>query len=406
MPATADNTTRMDAYVVKRVIKDALYGKILLARHTTTKELVAIKRLKLSRVQSRTRMVDRQRLQIDEDAETELRVLRRLSKGGKGCGCAGIVSLREDFEEDGFLHMVLDYCGGGELFDTLCEQTAGCFPEKTARKYFSEALEGILHMHAQGIIHRDVSLENLLLANDGSVKLADMGLSADIRADGHAEPVGKGFYAAPEVNLASESARYDGRKADAWSVGIVLFMMLTGVPPFETADTGDSRFLLVRDGKIRQMVRDWGVDGFSEHAMAVLAGLLTVDPEKRMTLEQAWQSDWLKSLGLAASPAAAVAAVAATTAVDAAVKAARAAAVAAGEVAAAAEKAAGEALEAAYEKRRKPRCDSLDEEAPCQPAEVHTPRRMFRESIRDDGYESPTTVVGLLQPFAGLLFAN
>merc|ERR1719456_937385 len=80
-------------------------------------------------------------------------------------------------------------------------------------------------------------------------------------------------------------------------------MMLTGVPPFETADESDTRFQLVRTGKIRKMVKDWGLDRFSEEATIVLEGLLTVDVNKRMTLDRVWTSRWLHPLGLRPLPA-------------------------------------------------------------------------------------------------------
>jgi serine/threonine protein kinase len=173
----------------------------------------------------------------------------------------------------------------------------------------SQLLTALRHIHQKHICHRDVSLENILLtaAKTGSnvtqnIVLVDFGLGASFdEASASVRGVcGKGFYISPEVKACgSDFVRYDGRKADAWSAGVCLFMMLFGVPPVETPCRSDSRFRQIAAGKMREMLHSWGVlnngNAVPEGALQLLERLLVVDPKARATVQDALAMPWLRA---------------------------------------------------------------------------------------------------------------
>jgi carbon catabolite-derepressing protein kinase len=126
---------------------------------------------------------------------------------------------------------VLEYAGG-ELFNYIVEQ--GRLPESQARRFFQQLISGIQYSHSIKIVHRDLKPENVLLDDDLNVKIADFGLSNEIRdGDFLKTSCGSPNYAAPEV---IRGARYTGPEIDVWSSGVILYVMLCGRLPFEDED--------------------------------------------------------------------------------------------------------------------------------------------------------------------------
>merc|ERR1719408_920253 len=133
----------------------------------------------------------------------------------------------------------MELCYGGELFDRIAE--SGKLDDSTARQYLVQAAAAIAHCHAQNVFHRDLKPENILLDANNTVKVADFGLAAlahRVREDAsflqHTK-CGSLMYAAPEVLLSSAESGYDAAKADVWSLGIILYSMLSGALPFRVA---------------------------------------------------------------------------------------------------------------------------------------------------------------------------
>lgn len=253
--------------------------------------------------------------------------------------------------------LVMELARGGELFDQIRPDEG--MPETAARHYFRQLLSGIQHCHSRGVCHRDVKPENLLLSEDGVLKIADFGLSAasgdDVddsqsiasgdeshdeeeyvdnddekyfkspprrraRDDQNSFIVGTPHYAAPEVVLASTtgcSHRYDAYKADAWSAGVVLYALLAGRLPFGRDLRTCHRFAAWRrlssmlnarpDEAIEAptaasfIAEDPGFNFFpdtiSNEAAALVAGLLDPDPRSRLDVGQASDDVWFASLG-------------------------------------------------------------------------------------------------------------
>ncbi|RLN99090.1 hypothetical protein DYB28_008776 [Aphanomyces astaci] len=211
---------------------------------------------------------------VDEDIEVEMHVNRVLSAKG---GHPHIVRLRDEFIQDGFDHLIFDYCSGGDLFEALDQ---GPFKTSVAQRYFGQIAHAIAYMHTKGIAHRDLSLENVLLHND-QCYVCDFGLAASVSCRSH-DIVGKPYYIAPE---ALDGRGYDPSKADVWSLGVMLFMMLTGVPLCTSATLNDRRFVYLKCHGLRGLLLSWHIDMGPEE-LDLLEHMLCVDPSRRFRVDQ------------------------------------------------------------------------------------------------------------------------
>jgi serine/threonine protein kinase len=279
-------------YAEKRVIKQALYGSIVSATEGATGETVVLKKLvKTSMDLKQIDSIDSVQASL-EDARMESKMLKRLNKYG---GHPNVVKMHNDFETDTYFVMVMDQLKG-ELFDVVME---GRLAEPRAQRYFRDVIGGLSFIHSQGIAHRDLSLENLLLSADDKIVITDFGLCVDVRSkDGErsTEKVGKGFYIAPEVYAVDQTrgGSYDPLKADVWSLGVVLFILMTGAPPLENPCSTDRYFCMIRDGRIKDLVREHGLSkDISSDCIDLLSRMLCADPNKRPNLKEVAEHKWV-----------------------------------------------------------------------------------------------------------------
>lgn len=182
-----------------------------------------------------------------------------------------IVTLRCSFQTSSKLYLVLDFINGGHLFFQLYRQ--GIFDEQLARLYTAEIVLAIAHLHSLGFVHRDLKPENVLLDSEGHIKVTDFGLAKGNMSNGERTNsfIGTMEYMAPEVI----QGRGHGKDVDWWSVGILLFEMMTGMPPFNAK----SRTQLQKQitvGKLKYP------SFLSRHAQNFLKGVLTRDVDKRL----------------------------------------------------------------------------------------------------------------------------
>eukprot|EP00752_Nemacystus_decipiens_P011255 g10003.t1 len=222
-----------------------------------------------------------------ENPLKEVAALQYLS----GQGHPNVLTCTEALQDKKNLYIVTPFFSGGEIFDAVADR--GRFEESEARPLFRQALEGLLHLKRRGVCHRDVSLENLLLAEGGVVKVVDFGLALRIpqAADGAAKVIppqgrcGKQYYMSPEV-LAPSPAGFDGFAVDVWACGIALFIMLAGVPPFEIAlPSQDRRCHVVSvEERLRDLLLAWAVT-LSPEAVDLIQSCLLLAPERRPSLE-------------------------------------------------------------------------------------------------------------------------
>ncbi|GLE07139.1 hypothetical protein PINS_up017107 [Pythium insidiosum] len=163
-------------------------------------------------------------------------------------------------------------------FELTSTSPNGMLPERQALECMRQVARGVRFLHEHNIAHRDLSLENVLLRN-GVCKISDFGLSmpADQASD---ERAGKEYYMAPEV-VAGD--KYDPRLADVWSMGIMLFIMLTGSPLLPVASPSERGFAALEAAGVAAVLSAWGVrDQFSDALVDLLVRMLQIDPSKRI----------------------------------------------------------------------------------------------------------------------------
>jgi serine/threonine protein kinase len=210
-----------------------------------------------------------------------------------------IIQLVDVQEDEEYVHIITELCTGGELYDRIIDKTVSnhnnrcgprCFTEDATAKVIYEVLSAVSCMHDQGIVHRDIKTENILfqtLDDDSLIKIIDFGLSRKHYDDDDPMSifVGSAYYVAPEVVL----KKYD-KSCDVWSVGIIMYIMLSGNPPFN-GKTDDDIYASILRGVINWDLKDWA--GISCEAIDFIGRLLEVDPKQRLAARQALQNPWM-----------------------------------------------------------------------------------------------------------------
>ncbi|XP_023035921.1 RAC serine/threonine-protein kinase [Drosophila willistoni] len=238
-----------------KVLGKGTFGKVILCREKSTAKLYAIKILKKEVI-----------IQKDEVAHTltESRVL-------KSTNHPFLISLKYSFQTNDRLCFVMQYVNGGELFWHLSHERI--FTEERTRFYGAEIISALGYLHSQGIIYRDLKLENLLLDKDGHIKVADFGLCKEDITYGRTTRTfcGTPEYLAPEV---LDDNDY-GQAVDWWGTGVVMYEMICGRLPFYNRDH-DVLFTLILIEDVRYP------RNISDEAKSLLAGLLAKDPNARL----------------------------------------------------------------------------------------------------------------------------
>ncbi|XP_056259809.1 calcium/calmodulin-dependent protein kinase type II subunit beta [Seriola aureovittata] len=214
--------------------------------------------------------------------EREARICRLLKH-------PNIVRLHDSISEEGFHYLIFDLVTGGELFEDI-----------VAREYYSEAdashciqqiLEAVLHCHQMGVVHRDLKPENLLLASkckNAAVKLADFGLAIEVQGDQQAwfGFAGTPGYLSPEV-LRKEAY---GKPVDIWACGVILYILLVGYPPFWDEDQ-HKLYQQIKAGAYDFPSPEW--DTVTPEAKNLINQMLTINPAKRITAQEALKHPWV-----------------------------------------------------------------------------------------------------------------
>lgn len=181
-----------------------------------------------------------------------------------------IVQLRYSFQTKSKLYLILDFINGGHLFYHLYRQ--GIFSEDQARVYTAEIVSAVSHLHKSGIVHRDLKPENILMDAEGHVTLTDFGLAKEIDESSRSNSMcGTTEYMAPEILL----SKGHNKNADWWSIGILLYEMLSGKPPFTHASRKKLQEKIIKE-KLKLLPR------LSSEAHSLLKGLLQKDPCQRL----------------------------------------------------------------------------------------------------------------------------
>lgn len=190
--------------------------------------------------------------------------------------------MKEVLKSTNHIYIVMELITGGELFDKIV--AAKKFDEEVARRYFRQLIEGIAYCHQNHIAHRDLKPENLLLDVNDNLKISDFGLSGIANTNSMLSTIcGTPHYVAPEVL----TGKYEGKKADIWSCGIILFVMLSGCHPFD-GETVNDLFKRIENLEFKYP------SYFSSGARALLDKIIVIDPEYRATIEDIQEDDWFR----------------------------------------------------------------------------------------------------------------
>jgi len=198
------------------------------------------------------------------------------------------VKLHEIFETSKNLYMVMDLLTGGELFDRIVSK--GSYSEKEAARVVEIVAEGLKYLHSNGIVHRDLKPENLIYETDDDqalLKITDFGLAKfRAREMNLSTACGTPGYVAPEV---LEGKQY-GKEVDLWSLGVILYILLCGFPPFYDESTA-GLYRQIKNGQYDYPDPYW--TEISDEAKQVVTGLLTVNPEKRWSPDKLLTTSWV-----------------------------------------------------------------------------------------------------------------
>ncbi|KAL1757242.1 kinase-like domain-containing protein, partial [Schizophyllum commune] len=197
------------------------------------------------------------------------------------------------------IYMLLELAAGGDLFDKIAPDVG--VSDEVAHYYFQQMVCGVQYLHQEGVCHRDLKPENILLDAAGTLKISDFGLSAvfKLKDSGKtrtlSERCGSLPYVAPELN---SQRPYQAEPTDAWGVGVILFTMLVGNTPWDEPTEKSPEFSMYLTGEIFDE-DPWNRLG--ENALSLIRGLLEVDPNERMTLDEAWEHPWCRRTSQLAS---------------------------------------------------------------------------------------------------------
>jgi calcium-dependent protein kinase len=259
-------------YELGRELGRGEFGVTYLCTDKETREELACKSISKKKL----------RTAIDiEDVRREVEIMRHMPQHNN------IVTLKDTYEDDNAVHLVMELCEGGELFDRIVAR--GHYTERAAAAVTKTIVEVVQMCHKHGVMHRDLKPENFLFANKketAALKAIDFGLSVFFKpGERFNEIVGSPYYMAPEV-----LKRNYGPEVDIWSAGVILYILLCGVPPF-WAETEQG----VAQAIIRSVV-DFKRDPWpkvSDNAKDLVKKMLNPDPKRRLTAQEVLDHPWL-----------------------------------------------------------------------------------------------------------------
>ncbi|KAG8094468.1 hypothetical protein GUJ93_ZPchr0012g21894 [Zizania palustris] len=259
----------MKRYEIGRQLGQGTFGKVYYARNLTSGQSVAIK------------MIDKEKIVkvgLMEQIKREISIMRLVRH-------PNVLQLFEVLATKSKIYFVLEYAKGGELFNKIAKVKLN---EESARKYYHELMSAVEYCHSRGVYHRDLKPENLLLDENETLKVSDFGLSAlaaSKRQDGLLHTAcGTPAYVAPEV---ISRKGYSGSKADVWSCGVILFVLVASYLPFH------DRNLIEMYRKIAKA--EYRCPRyFSAELKELLYGILDPDPSTRMSISRIKRSAWYR----------------------------------------------------------------------------------------------------------------
>ena len=263
-----------DFYKIKKELGKGTYGRVYQVEHKISNEIRACKHL------------SKAALKNTEKLNTEINILVKTDH-------PNIIKLYEVYEDPRYIFLIMEECTGGELFDRIIQKvkTKQLYTEKEAANIFKQLISAIAYCHTNNICHRDLKPENILYASKGEtslIKIIDFGLSAFLPGGKMKTRVGTAYYIAPEVI----DKKYN-EKCDLWSLGVIMYVLLKGKFPFSGSDK-DQIFANIKKGVFD--ITSPPFDRVSKEAIELIKKLLIVNPNKRISAEEALNSPWFVNL--------------------------------------------------------------------------------------------------------------
>lgn len=193
-------------YILGSTLGSGTTCKVKIAKHKETREQVAVKIIKKSQFE--------QKPELQKKIQREISIMRLLNH-------PNILKLKEVYESNRHMYIILEYAEHGELFDYLVAHPN--FSPQVAMSFFRQIIYGVEYLHVHAICHRDLKLDNILLDSYNMVKIADFGFARWMKENVAETSCGTPHYAAPEI---VKGLRYDGRMADIWSCGVILYCLV------------------------------------------------------------------------------------------------------------------------------------------------------------------------------------
>eukprot|EP00007_Cunea_sp_BSH-02190019_P006559 CAMPEP_0174244000 /NCGR_PEP_ID=MMETSP0417-20130205/33629_1 /TAXON_ID=242541 /ORGANISM="Mayorella sp, Strain BSH-02190019" /LENGTH=444 /DNA_ID=CAMNT_0015323615 /DNA_START=20 /DNA_END=1350 /DNA_ORIENTATION=+ len=266
-------------YYITRSLGAGAFAEVKLGKNKSTGAQFAIKIIKKNKMKP---------IRKRDVLMEEVNILKKVDH-------LNIIKIEEVIDTEDKLYLVLELVTGGELFEFIVKY--GTVPEDTTRILMKQMLEALYYLHENGIAHRDLKPENVLLKDDtySEIKISDFGLSRVVGEQSFMSTMcGTPQYLAPEVlNNPAVGKGYD-KAVDLWSLGVIMYTMLAGYNPFDdpaSGEEGPSVFDQVRLGEYTFPEEEW--DRVSAGAKDLVRKLMTVDPAKRITAEEALQHPWI-----------------------------------------------------------------------------------------------------------------
>lgn len=261
-----------ERYNLQEILGEGAFGKVVKARDKETNQTVAIK------------IISKKDLDSHEHKSvlTEINVSTNLNH-------PNIVKLVDVYDTPQAYMIVFEIMNGGELYDRICDKEQ--FTETEAASVLRPLVDALKYCHSQGVAHRDIKPENLLFEEEGDhslIKVADFGMAkiVDNSTNVMSTVCGTQAYLAPEV---ISNQKYDFA-CDIWSLGVVLYVMLCGYPPFDS-DSNEENTKNIKGGIFSFPSPDW--DNVSENAKDLVRKMLTPDPKLRITADKILTHPWL-----------------------------------------------------------------------------------------------------------------
>lgn len=272
---SAKKSISLGDYIVTKQIGKGSFAKVYKAYHKDTKELFAVKAVELKKLNKK----------LLESLESEIEILFKINH-------PHIIKLYDTIKSENYRYLIMEFSDKGDLYKYI--EKHGKIPEVTAKDFFTQIASGVHFLWRNNFIHRDLKPQNLLINEKGIIKICDFGFAKYIEKDAMMDTLcGTPLYLAPEV---LKFEKYNN-KVDLWSIGAILFQMMTGQPPY----TANNHVELLRNIETSRLKIPRNI-AISEDCINLLKVLLVVKPDSRTTFEEFFKHPFFNGFNFESTP--------------------------------------------------------------------------------------------------------